>query len=148
LKTGSLNLLEPYGPFQTCTGIALPLPLLCSVHVPLSTADGKYGWSCTSVPPPPRASYVMLPLFPFSAIHVILPLFPLCASLSCYRETFTFTLTLLLIIRPYVVFSSCESVLSYGTARIQIISHGYQLHVLVNGQQEHQELTRTEYVSS
>jgi hypothetical protein len=26
LKSGSLNLLEPYGPVQTCNGIALPLP--------------------------------------------------------------------------------------------------------------------------
>jgi hypothetical protein len=27
LKSGSLNLLEPYGPIQACNGIALPLPL-------------------------------------------------------------------------------------------------------------------------
>jgi hypothetical protein len=26
LKSGSLNLLEPYGPVQACNGIALPLP--------------------------------------------------------------------------------------------------------------------------
>ena len=27
LKSGSLNLLEPSGPVQSCNGIALPLPL-------------------------------------------------------------------------------------------------------------------------
>jgi hypothetical protein len=27
LKSGSLKLLEPSGPVQTCTGITLPLPL-------------------------------------------------------------------------------------------------------------------------
>jgi len=27
LESGSLNLLEPYGPVQACNGIALPLPL-------------------------------------------------------------------------------------------------------------------------
>jgi hypothetical protein len=27
LKSGSLNLLEPYGPVQACNGIVLPLPL-------------------------------------------------------------------------------------------------------------------------
>jgi hypothetical protein len=27
MKSGSLNLLEPSGPVQACTGIALPLPL-------------------------------------------------------------------------------------------------------------------------
>jgi hypothetical protein len=31
LKSGSLNLLEPYGPVQACNGIALPLPLPCQV---------------------------------------------------------------------------------------------------------------------
>jgi hypothetical protein len=28
LKSGSLNLLEPYGPLQTCNGIVLHLPYL------------------------------------------------------------------------------------------------------------------------
>jgi len=33
LKFGSLNLLEPSGPVQTCTGIALPLYIvLHSIH--------------------------------------------------------------------------------------------------------------------
>jgi len=34
LKSGSLNLLEPSGPVQGCTGIALPLPLTssCALH--------------------------------------------------------------------------------------------------------------------
>jgi hypothetical protein len=27
LKSGNLNLLEPFGPVQACNGIALPLPL-------------------------------------------------------------------------------------------------------------------------
>ena len=29
LKSGSLSLLEPYGPVQACNGIALPLPFYC-----------------------------------------------------------------------------------------------------------------------
>jgi hypothetical protein len=30
LKSGNLNLLEPYGPVQACNGIALPVPFgLC-----------------------------------------------------------------------------------------------------------------------
>jgi hypothetical protein len=32
LKSGSLNLLEPYGPVQACNGIALPLPLCVSIQ--------------------------------------------------------------------------------------------------------------------
>jgi len=39
LKSGSLHLLEPSGPVQACTGIALPLPA-CICHI----------WDCLAVP--------------------------------------------------------------------------------------------------
>jgi hypothetical protein len=33
MKSGSLNLLEPYGPAKACTGIALPLLLTQFIHI-------------------------------------------------------------------------------------------------------------------
>jgi len=36
LKSGSLNLLEPYGPVQACNGIALPLAFSKQMVIPLS----------------------------------------------------------------------------------------------------------------
>jgi hypothetical protein len=41
LKTGSLNLWEPSGPFQACTGIALPCILIISV---VTCPHNKTGW--------------------------------------------------------------------------------------------------------
>ena len=40
LKCGSLNLLEPSGPAQACTGITLPLP--CTYQLLLSTFSLTY----------------------------------------------------------------------------------------------------------
>jgi len=34
MKSGSLNLLEPFGPHRACNGTALPLPLLYSRVLP------------------------------------------------------------------------------------------------------------------
>jgi hypothetical protein len=33
LKSGSLNLLEPYGPVQSCNGIVLLLPIPLPLHL-------------------------------------------------------------------------------------------------------------------
>jgi len=41
LESGSLSLLEPSGPVQTCNGIALPLPL--PSYEPKMRALGTYG---------------------------------------------------------------------------------------------------------
>jgi hypothetical protein len=60
--------------------------------------------------------------------------------MSCYRETFTFTLTLFTSYNTNIF--SRKRVLLYGTARTQIIVNSYQLYVLVNGEQEHRESTR------
>jgi hypothetical protein len=37
LKSGDLNLLEPYGPVQACNGIALPIHNYLTFYVVLAT---------------------------------------------------------------------------------------------------------------
>jgi len=49
LKSGSLNLLESSGPVQACNGIALPLPLVISIHCKLPLRKDMLKSGCAQV---------------------------------------------------------------------------------------------------